>query len=245
MHNGQKRAWFTGAHLKWMAILIMLLDHTAVVFYEPLVQCTTMERGYDVYIALRCIGRTAFPIFCFLLTEGYFHTRNKARYVRNLVLFALISELPFDLALYDSLCYTQHQNVFFTLAIGLMCIWAADTCKAYLIQRKDAPSLISCAKILIAVCGAALAAGFRTDYGAMGVVVIMTLYEFHARPMKGAFSVWILLGLSSTLEFFSFPFLPAVYFYNGERGRQHKFFFYIFYPAHLLLLAWLRKDIPL
>lgn len=235
MHNGQKRAWFTGAHLKWMAMLIMLIDHTAVVFYEPIAGVSR-----QLYMTLRCIGRFSFPVFCFLLTEGYYHTRNKARYVRNLVLFALISELPFDLALYDSLWYTQHQNVFFTLAIGLVCVWASETCKAYIIRQNYAPGLIQITKLLIAVCGAALAAAFRTDYGAMGVVVIMTLYEFHSKPMEGAFAAWILLGLSNTLEFFSLPFLAAVYFYNGERGRQNKFFFYIFYPAHLLVLACLR-----
>lgn len=244
----KKRTWFTGAHLKWLAMLMMLLDHAAVVFYEPVIshQLLRMDAQaytqlvYRIYMILRCMGRFAFPVFCFLLTEGFFYTRSRVRYLRNLLIFAVLSELPFDIALYGKVCHWEHQNVFLTLALGFACIWLCSNAGEQLRQQKKNQTQFQCICVASVIACAALAAALHTDYGAVGVVVIWMLYELHAAPVKSAAVAWLLLGISNTLEFFSFPFVGAVYFYNGERGRQHKYFFYIFYPAHLLLLALLR-----
>ena len=90
---------------------------------------------------------------------------------------------------------------------------------------------------------ALLAECIHTDYGAAGVATIFILYAMRGRPVISALAAWLILGLTNVLEFYCFPFVGAVYFYNGERGRQNKYFFYIFYPVHLLILAILKMII--
>ena len=106
--------------LKILAILAMLLDHIAAVFLSS----TTMP-----YVLMRGFGRIAFPIFCFLVVEGYYHTRDVKKYMIRLAGFALVSEIPFDICFYQKPFYWQHQNVFFTLALGLITIYAIDEVK--------------------------------------------------------------------------------------------------------------------
>lgn len=135
--NNRKKGIY-GSTLKLMAIITMLIDHTAATILEK----TLVVRGlynldysnyqavqdfmtdnwllYYGYSAMRMIGRFAFPIFCFLLVEGFIHTSNKRKYAIRLALFALISEIPFDLALFGKMFYFEHQNVFFTLFIGFL-----------------------------------------------------------------------------------------------------------------------------
>ncbi len=244
MQTEQKRAWLTGAQIKWIAMIVMVIDHMAAVFIEPILMNTVvsgMNYDYvrkitDIYMVLRGIGRFAFPAFCFLLVEGFYHTRNKAKYLRNLMIFAFISEIPFDLALYDKMWYWEHQNVFFTLAAGFLAIWIAnyfilksmtDLANAFIFKLAAVASVIGIALLTEAM---------HTDYGAVGVATIFVLYAMYNKPVMSAVAAWIVLGMTNVLELWSFPFIGAVYFYNGERGRQNKYFFYIFYPAHLLLL---------
>ena len=117
----------TGNTLKLIAIFTMLIDHIgAAVIEAGILSSNDMailetERGMQWYLAdivLRLIGRLAFPIFCFLLVEGFTHTGNEAKYARNLLLFALISEIPFDLAFFGRLFFPGAQNVYFTLFLG-------------------------------------------------------------------------------------------------------------------------------
>ena len=248
MRTEQKRTWLTGAHLKWIAIVTMAIDHGAAVLLEPILLNTTVTSGnYEllqivnrIYMILRCIGRFAFPVFCFLLVEGFWHTRSKAKYLRNLMIFALVSEVPFDLALYGKVCSWQHQNVFFTLAAGFGAIWIAEhfTLKA---MRDSLNVMLYRALSAAGVVGIALLAEFiHTDYGAAGVATIFLLYAMRGRPVVSALAAWLILGLTNFLEFYCFPFVGAVHFYNGERGRQNKYFFYVFYPVHLLILAILK-----
>lgn len=251
MKTEQKRTWLTGAHLKWMAIMVMAIDHGAAVLLEPILLNTPVSfDNYEmlqnvnrVYMILRCIGRFAFPAFCFLLVEGFYHTRSKAKYLRNLVIFSLVSEIPFDLALYGEIWSWEHQNVFFTLAAGFGAIWIAEyfTFKS---MRDSLNGMLYRALSAASVMGIALVAEFvHTDYGAAGVATIFVLYAMRGRPVISALAAWLILGLTNVLEFYCFPFVGAVHFYNGERGRQNKYFFYIFYPAHLLILAFLKMII--
>ena len=195
------------------------------------------------YMILRGIGRLAFPTFCFLLVEGFYHTGNKVNYLRNLVIFAFISEVPFDLALYGKIWYWEHQNVFFTLAAGFAAICLAE--QFFSKSMKDDTNALLFRVIAVAsVLGfALLTEGINTDYGAVGVATIFVLYAMHNKPVMGALFAWMILGMTNILEFLSFPFIGAVHFYNGERGKQNKYFFYLFYPAHLLVLAILKMII--
>lgn len=251
MKTEQKRTWLTGAHIKWMAIVVMAIDHAAAVFLEPILMNTAAgSANYDyvkmiswIYMILRGIGRFAFPAFCFLLVEGFYHTHSKANYLRNLVIFSLISEVPFDLALYGKVWYWDHQNVFFTLAAGFAAIWIAEHFIAK--SMKDDTNAMLFRVIAVAnVLGFALLTEFiNTDYGAVGVATVFVLYAMHNKPVMSALFAWMILGMTNILEFLSFPFIGAVHFYNGERGKQNKYFFYLFYPVHLLILAILKMII--
>lgn len=112
-----------GSDLKLIALLTMIIDHTGagLIKFMPGIQ-DTESIIYAVYWLLRIIGRLAFPIFCFLIVEGISHTRNKYRYALRMFIFGVISEIPFDLALYNSRFDWKHQNVFFTLALGIICL---------------------------------------------------------------------------------------------------------------------------
>ena len=120
-------AGLSGSALKWIAIVTMLIDHTGAVVIEQ--GALEWAGWYWVDFALRVIGRFAFPIFAFLLVQGFLHTRSVPRYLARLTAFALISELPFDLATGDCWYDPGHQNVFFTLATGLVTLAALRWCE--------------------------------------------------------------------------------------------------------------------
>ena len=136
----------SGSTLKWLAILLMLIDHVGASLLEvfvlngysnsPLAGLTgNVDFWWKVDRVLRYIGRSAFPIFCFLLVEGAVHTRDIRRYAGRMIAFAFVSELPFDLALRNHFPWWAHQNVFFTLALGLSAILvfqrSAGSCLLY------------------------------------------------------------------------------------------------------------------
>lgn len=258
-----ERRGLPGSALKWIAILTMLVDHIGVAlvygaakFHHAWGPGLLSLNGY---YALRCIGRLGFPLFCFLLAEGFVHTRSRGKYLLRLGLFALLSELPFDLALRDTWklfgdpalplwgrmgLELSSQNVFFTLFLGLLAVWAWDTLT--LGRAPDCGALrrayaLACVLIL---CAAAHA--LKTDYGAMGVALIFLLYLLRERPLLrdlaalGALAGMIPFG-SHWVELLGALAFPLFHFYNGRRGRQVKYFFYVFYPAHLLLLAALQR----
>ena len=120
-----KISGITGQCLKVLAVVSMIIDHIgyAIVIRLPGAADTGSLTNF-VYTTLRMIGRFAFPIYCFLLIEGVCHTRNIGRYAFRLFIFALVSEIPFDLAFYGKLFHFDHQNVFFTLCIGVLMLWA-------------------------------------------------------------------------------------------------------------------------
>ena len=103
--------------LRLLALLCMVVDHAGLALFPSV--------G-----AFRCVGRAAFPLYCFLLAQGYRHTRSVRAYARRLLLFALLSEIPFDLLIFGRLACTLEQNALFSLLLGLMALWAADTLRA-------------------------------------------------------------------------------------------------------------------
>lgn len=119
---------FSGSSLKIIAITSMIIDHIGVSMISRLPGITDKSGFiYALYWICRLIGRMAFPIYIFLLVEGFTHTRSKTKYSIRLLIFAIVSELPFDLALRGKLFDFKHQNVFLTLFIGLLVIWGIDS----------------------------------------------------------------------------------------------------------------------
>ena len=114
-------AGISGYWLKMIAVITMLIDHTAASILEEMMQqmpswgpitLSNLHQWYMLDLVLRGIGRMAFPIYCFLLVEGFTYTRSRAKYARRLFVFALISELPFDMALNKSIINMSYNNVF-------------------------------------------------------------------------------------------------------------------------------------
>lgn len=235
----QKKNGIPGSVLKWIAVASMFVDHCTAVLVEAGWIAGWRAVSYNQYLVLRGIGRLAFPIYCFLLAEGMIHTRNVKKYLLRLGAFALISELPFDLAFRRSVFTLSYQNVFFTLLFGLLALsqWQ------WLTQRKGfhAAWWRQGLGLLFIAALAWLAEFCRTDYGWQGVTVISLMYLLRELPVPRDLGCLAVLYTSSALEMAAFPDVIFFRLYNGERGRQSKYFFYLFYPAHLLILAGIRR----
>ena len=197
--------------LKWIAIITMLIDHVGAIFFPG-------------NLVFRYVGRIAFPIFCFQLVEGFFHTRNIEKYMLRLGIFAIISEIPYDLAFRGNILDFEHQNVFFTLAIGVGMMYCLEKCSG--------PVL----KIIYVLLAMWIATTLVTDYSYKGILLISIYYFLKDQKVEK-----IILGALWNLAWGiiqSFGALASIFIalYNGERGKSMKYFFYVFYPMHLLLL---------
>lgn len=228
----------SGTALQVVAVLSMTADHIgAVIMRDRQIAWATVLRDLPVLFSLRAIGRAAFPIFAFLLAQGMLHTRNRKRFILRLALFALLSELPFDLAFYGVVFYPHHQNIFFTLCLGAICIALVD----YGSKKFG---------VVVVMVMALIAELLRTDYAALGVLTILMFWLFGQRERWGI-AVVLLLFTGSCLMYgqwfylFCMLSLPLLSCYNGMRGGPtgqvwaiiRKWGFYFYYPAHLLLLA--------
>lgn len=222
-----QKGGISGAVLKWIAIITMTIDHFAAGFLNQYNHIVAMNLEL-IYTASRLIGRLAFPIFAFLIIQGYQHTSNRKKYASKLFLFALLSEIPFDLAFNNQLFYWQHQNIFFTLAIGVIGFAAFEK---YEQEQKLFPQMLA---FIIAGLFAEL---MSVDYGLYGILFIFGLGILRDQKVYQTV-IGVILGLGQAWTA-SLGLLP-IWFYNGKRGRQSKWFFYIFYPAHLLVIYLLR-----
>ena len=247
----KEKSGISGSTIKMIAMVAMVIDHVAATILERMmVQNEIGLFGSEgvgdplpvIYLIMRLIGRLSFPVFVFLLVEGVEHTHDRWKYLKRMVLFALISEMPFDFALGLSnaeimdgkIIEFSHQNVFFTLAIGLLTIIGIQSVEAT--EWKKAGKVFM--KSGIAIAGIALAALLRTDYGAFGVLAIVVMYLLRKKRMKAVAVTCVVLTVFDFLEISSFLILLPIRFYNGKRGWSLKWVFYVFYPAHLFLL-WL------
>lgn len=235
----------SGFTLKMIAVVTMFIDHFGATIWERmmfrhslLAESLSGEFMYNTYLVLRGIGRMAFPIYCFLLVEGFMHTRNCGKYLLRLFLFALISEIPFDLAFSETVFEWGYNNVFFTLLTGLLTIWGMEEVKKRLEVTKFS-YLVWPLWFVLTFWGCVVSElVFHCDYGSCGVLAIFAIYILKEQPLLGFFSAVLILGLlSDSSEFLALLMLIPIYFYNGKRGPRVKYFFYVFYPAHLLLLS--------
>jgi hypothetical protein len=321
-----KKKGITGSTLKLIAIIVMLIDHTAATILDR----TLLARGmgqldpadaqaamdfmrenagiYALNGIMRLIGRIAFPIFCFLLVEGFRHTHNKWKYTIRLGIFAIVSEIPFDLAFKNQVFDFTYQNVFFTLLIGLLVLMGFELVKEKFGDKKWLPALalvgaialsgaitytidgviqffnniftqlemgivginnntatliiigiivliltlliyfvmakksslqkasIRYADLVVLFAGMVLADFLKTDYSAFGILTIAVVYGIRKSNVKAVLGGCITLTVMSIVEATAFFSLIPVSLYNGKRGLNLKYVFYIFYPLHLLIL---------
>ena len=243
----KKKSGLTSFGIKMIAIISMLVDHIAMVFIDegyvvrhPNVQ-EAPEWLSNTDFAMRAFGRLAFPLFCYLLVEGYFHTRSKLKYLRNLLVFGIISEIPFDMANYRKVIDWSGQNVFFTLALGLITIMAIEYLTKGSFMKAGPKEKLA---VILVVIGTSLVATLcMTDYAFMGVLVVLFMYIFRKSKGIAVGGLVFMFFLINPLELFSMIDFAIFPLYNGERGKKVKYLFYAFYPVHLLILALLRKAI--
>ncbi len=205
------------------------------------------------YKILNCIGRISFPIFCFLLVEGFIHTKNVCKYILRIFIFGVISEIPFNLMAGGSLLDIWHQNVLFTMVIGLMCLVMLKISEGYdtLLQvLNDLAAIIVCCSI---------AEFFKVDYGGAGILTIAFLYILRGNELGyKIMQVSVLLvinilvfdsyminifGINMEIQALAVLSLPFIWLYNGEKGKGGKVFKYIcysFYPLHIVILLTLK-----
>lgn len=215
--------------LKWIAIITMFIDHIGAAVVEK-TNIYLLPYGKVLDFTLRFIGRLAFPIFCFLLIEGFYHTRSRKKYLCNLLIFALISELPFEISFLGEIVF-GFRNVYWTLAIGMIMMLLFEKIKESALEKINLWFFLT-----IAAC-AILAEIVHTDYGAIGIILIYILYKLRDDRKQQC-----ICGAIATAYEITAPIaFLLIYKYNGVRKQKHlKYFFYAFYPLHLLFLYWVR-----
>lgn len=255
----------TGAVLKNTAYIAMLIDHFFAVVFLNYMSHHLVNGAFDpalmpIYRAGRAVGRIAFILFAFLIVEGFFHTKSRARFLLRLFLFALLSEIPFDLAFSGKLIAWKNQNVYWTLFLGVLVL----TLWEYLSYYRSVLSALGRILIVTVVCIAAFLGA--TDYRFMGILLILTFYltegkekgvRFMAVGLVMLFGTWTsnlirymgkftadYLFWFSLREMYGLLAFLLIFLYNGKRGRQlPKLFYYGFYPLHLLLLYGIARMI--
>lgn len=242
----KKKPQLTSFSLHVLAMAFMLCDH---------IWATMPTQGS----LLTCIGRLAFPIFAFLLSEGFVLTHDRKKYALRLLVMAVISELPFNLMYGGELIYPYHQNVLWTFLLSLLCLWVIES-----VRKKGRLWLTVLTAALVSLLGWFLGTVLMLDYYGTGVLTVIVFYLFRGNRWWQRLGqlvglVWIncdLLGgmlMPVTLFGFSFEFpqqglallsLLLIWAYRGEQGRHSRWtraFCYGFYPAHMLILVLLAR----
>lgn len=230
--------------LKIIAVITMFCDHLGDAIYGSI-------------SPFNYIGRIAFPIFAFQISEGFLHTKNLKKYFIRLMLFSLISQIPYILflSLYSN---SVRLNVFFTLTLGLIAIWLHNyihkSISTNLSSKINNPFAIKLMKIIVEFTPVVLICiiGYfaKVDYGWWGVLLVFMFYYFKENKlaMNIAFTTMCIIyygidmiktGFNTLyIWLFTFNVLPIIFInlYNGKQGKKLKYFLYIFYPIHLLIL---------
>lgn len=238
MIQNKKQFTFSRAQLKWIAAITMLADHVGYMLVPPLQEPSgIVSLPYPLlYYVLRLAGRLSFPIVCFMLVEGAYYTHNRKKYLFRLLLAALLSEIPFDLALYGKLCDFRNQNVLFTLVIGLAVIFLIERA----LQLEEGTVRIQ-ACLLIVMGGIFSACLLGTDYSYWGILLILAFYLGRYQSRQRIFSVIILCAAQGLMEAFAAFSLFITERYDPQKpGCFPKYFFYVFYPVHLLILLGIQ-----
>lgn len=213
--------------LKLLALFSMICDHIAYCFLG------SSTAYHTVYLVMRIFGRIAFPVFCFLLVQGFLTTKNVKKYLLRIFLFACVSEIPYDLFRFRTLFSLEGQNVMFTLGISLVAL--------ILLSHFEGHPLI----LFLIVAGSSLIAVLlKTDYTFLGIFFTSILYLWRNEKINSFLLLCVLMGMQGELNLWEILSLPFLFFADtadaAEEGKHssliQKYFFYFFYPAHLLLL---------
>ena len=229
----------TGIVLKYIAMASMLIDHIGATFFPEM-------------IWLRCIGRLAFPIFAFFVAEGCEKTHDIKRYALRMVIFAVLSEFPFDLR-QGVLWNPDSQNVLWTFLVAILAIWCIKK------GREKGGFIYACCCVMGVLGGFLLARFLHTDYGGFGVLTVLLFWVCRGKSSEqaatfvGMFLIhwrdalinllrtgWLYIPVQGLCLFA----LPLLWFYNGKRGECSKamqYVCYAFYPVHLLILGILLR----
>lgn len=230
------------AALHILAMVLMLMDHL----------WATLFPAQDW---LTCAGRLAFPIFAFLAVEGYFHTHSFRKYLLRLLLFAVLSEVPFDLMYGGTWFYPVHQNVIWTFLMGLLGIRLMEQAR-----RSGKRWIYLLVSVAVVAAGAVLGTVCMVDYYGAGVLTVFIFYFFRGRKW------WCLLGQLLALYWVNVELLGGlmyplrllgmelelcqqglallallpIWLYRGRQGyhsRPFQYLCYGFYPVHMLVLV--------
>lgn len=210
--------------LKIIAIITMFIDHIGYAIF-----------GHFSYF--NYIGRIAFPIFAFQISEGYIHTRNLKKYAFRLFVFALISQIPFML-FHSLLSPDFYLNIFFTLLLGIACIYLYDKSKYKFLA------------IIVSILIGLIAELTHCDYGFYGVAIILLFYIFKNSNIKSSIAFILATTIRYIIPVLKYGFydqylylllatlIPVIFItlYNGKKGKDTKYLLYLFYPIHLLLI---------
>ena len=240
--SASKNFELTAAVLHIIAMTLMLMDH----LWATLLPAREW---------LTCAGRVAFPIFAFMAVEGYFHTRSFKKYILRMLLFAVLSEIPFDLMYGGTWFYPVHQNVLWTFLLGLLGVWLMEQ-----VRKKGKTWMYLLVCVLVVPAGLVLGTLCMVDYYGGGVLTVFVFYFLHGRKWwcflgQLAALYWLnvelLGGLMYPVQLFGMEFelcqqglallaLIPIWLYRGRQGYHSKPFQYLcyaFYSVHMLLLV--------
>ena len=223
--------------LKLLGCIFMLIDHIGYGIFHNYMIAHAMDitpEAYsilnNIYSTCQGIGRLAFPIFCFFLVEGFLRTGNIKKYALRLFIFALISEIPFDLGLFGQPFYWSHQNIILTFFIALVMLitlrWIEQN--TFGISKP----VLYLALFSAVVAFSDIAVVLKTDYSWKCMLLAAVLY--FARTTG---SLRLIAGAASTSwEKYAPISFVLLYFYDPSVRPKHKYAFYIFYPLNFLVI---------
>lgn len=251
-----KIQFLSGNAIKIIAICLMFFDHfnkTILLWYSNNVLSNMEEMGkisieavvkFNEFIRFQLypIGSIAFPLFCFLISEGFFYTKNRKRYFVLMGTFALLSEIPLDLAFFRSDAiventfpfYWRYQNVFFTLLLGLIALWCIEKFKP--VSKQKNKKIIGSLLQVICVVGLAVTASIiHSDYEAYGVLLIVAFYLCRKNRLYQMLTFLLVYTVCTGVQpaFPEFTSILILLFYNGQRGKLRLKYFSIFSILHI------------
>lgn len=234
-YSHKKLPGFTAFQLKIIAMVTMVIDHLAIVFIIPLMTSSPdLPFLPQVYFCFRFIGRLSFPLFAFLLAEGFIHTSSRRKYAVRLGVLAVISEIPFNMLISGRLWDIEFQNIFFTLLIGLLTLIAMEKWRKRTIFQ-----------ILAVAVGMVVSWEIKSDYCFWGVAFIAAMYQLRNKKEERLIigSIILICMIQATFEVGYLLVFFLIGRYNGRQGMKTGYFPYIFYPLHMIVLTAVKMAI--